>query len=59
MFYAWLVDESAAAPTPEEPDSPPARNNALPSCAAAIDALWLFSKYSRVHSPSLRRFADF
>jgi hypothetical protein len=60
MFFFWLVDESAAGCTPEkEPGSPSARND-VPLCsAAAADALFLFSKHSRVRSPSIRRLGHF
>jgi hypothetical protein len=59
MFYLWLVDEAAATRTPEEETAgSSARDNALPNCDSAIDAIGLFNKRSRLRSRSVCRFAD-
>jgi hypothetical protein len=58
MFYPWLVDETAAPRTKEEEAvGPLARDTTSPGCDAAIDALGLFNKRSRLRL--IRRFADF
>jgi hypothetical protein len=56
MFFFWLVDER----TPEkEPGSPSVRNAVPLSSATAADALFLFSKHSRVRSSSIPRLGHF
>jgi hypothetical protein len=60
MFYSWLVDEDAAALALEkERCDPVARDDALPSCYSAMDAIGLFNKPSHLRSPSICLFPDF
>ena len=54
MFYSWLAGEGAAPRMPDaEPAGPLVRDNARPSCAAAMDAIGLFNKRPCARSPSV------
>jgi len=60
MFYSWLAHESAAARVADaRPGGLLAPGNALPRCAAAIDAIGLFNKRSRERSSLVYCFTQF